>query len=364
MHLESPNIVKPSEQKRIEIKNASAFRLPNQPSARGMKEEEIKKAFWAPILAQNASFFQEHDRIVDEVNGYLDSIFLHVGSGELEKSGDTESDLTAQTKDVWELLKNHVESNSDVFETLARYLKEANAYKARTKESLDNATAKKEAAQKAQTSAHEHAESANQRAIATAGETAHVQTLAEQARQSAENNRALADRTPKDFAKIGRMKKSVSAEFRLSVNSNGAIVFTYNTSNMVALSDENTVYLASVDQTEGEYNTGLLNVLRDNLFSCRLVEITLEEPEDHPFEDPYYYRECTGGTQTVAKSVEEAKDDGNGGEYTRIIQYIERGRGTFGYYLKLSDALANALREYMNAYYSGDTIPLRFVGYN
>ena len=50
------------------LKRKSAYALPNRPSEQGMKPEDIKKAFWQPIVDANNSLVTELDRVVDETN--------------------------------------------------------------------------------------------------------------------------------------------------------------------------------------------------------------------------------------------------------------------------------------------------------
>lgn len=56
------------------IKKRSAFALPDNPSASGMKATEIKKAFWAPIISQYGSLFTELARVIKEANASLDAL--------------------------------------------------------------------------------------------------------------------------------------------------------------------------------------------------------------------------------------------------------------------------------------------------
>ena len=50
------------------IKRKSAYALPDRPSDRGMKPEDIKRAFWRPIVDVSFSAISEIDRVVDELN--------------------------------------------------------------------------------------------------------------------------------------------------------------------------------------------------------------------------------------------------------------------------------------------------------
>lgn len=68
MSLEKPTITKTTNETRLALQRASAWGLPNRPSERGMKAEDIKKAFWKPFLDANGSLLKELDRVVDEIN--------------------------------------------------------------------------------------------------------------------------------------------------------------------------------------------------------------------------------------------------------------------------------------------------------
>jgi len=50
------------------IKNASAYGLPDRPSERGMSAEDIKKAFYAPIVGTNISLTTEINNLIDNIN--------------------------------------------------------------------------------------------------------------------------------------------------------------------------------------------------------------------------------------------------------------------------------------------------------
>ena len=53
------------------IQRKSAYTLPNNPTDSGWKANDIRKAFWQPIIDNANSAITEIDRVVDEVNGYL-----------------------------------------------------------------------------------------------------------------------------------------------------------------------------------------------------------------------------------------------------------------------------------------------------
>lgn len=51
-----------------EIINKSAKTLPTNPSARGMSADQIRKAFWAPVVESENSILTELDRVIKESN--------------------------------------------------------------------------------------------------------------------------------------------------------------------------------------------------------------------------------------------------------------------------------------------------------
>ena len=56
------------------IKKRSAYALPDNPSASGMKPGEIKKAFWAPIISEFGSIYTELARVIKEINAAFASL--------------------------------------------------------------------------------------------------------------------------------------------------------------------------------------------------------------------------------------------------------------------------------------------------
>ena len=56
------------------IKKKSAFNLPDRPSERGMKPDEIKRALYAPITDDEDSVLAELGRVIDETNEALSGI--------------------------------------------------------------------------------------------------------------------------------------------------------------------------------------------------------------------------------------------------------------------------------------------------
>lgn len=53
------------------IKRKSAYALPDRPSDQGMKPEDIKRAFWQPIVDVTFSAISEIDRVIDELNAIM-----------------------------------------------------------------------------------------------------------------------------------------------------------------------------------------------------------------------------------------------------------------------------------------------------
>ena len=71
MSLEKPTITKTTKEARLALQRASAYGLPTRPGERGMKAEDVKKAFWKPFLDANGSLLAELDRVIDELNSLL-----------------------------------------------------------------------------------------------------------------------------------------------------------------------------------------------------------------------------------------------------------------------------------------------------
>ena len=57
------------------IKRKSAYSLPDRPSDQGMKPEDIKRAFWQPIVDVTYSSLTEIDRVIDEINNIFANIY-------------------------------------------------------------------------------------------------------------------------------------------------------------------------------------------------------------------------------------------------------------------------------------------------
>lgn len=66
-------INKVSSETKSAIRRKSAYTLPNNPTDSGYKADDIRKAFWQPIVDISQSAIAEVDRVVDEVNEILES---------------------------------------------------------------------------------------------------------------------------------------------------------------------------------------------------------------------------------------------------------------------------------------------------
>lgn len=64
-------ILKTSDNTKRNIKRKTAYSMPDRPAEKGMKAEDVKKAFWSPLLDSEDSILSEIDRVVDEVNADL-----------------------------------------------------------------------------------------------------------------------------------------------------------------------------------------------------------------------------------------------------------------------------------------------------
>lgn len=67
-------INKVDEATKVAIKRKSAYSLPNRPSEQGMKADDIKKAFWQPVIDVTNSTLSELDRVVDETNREIERV--------------------------------------------------------------------------------------------------------------------------------------------------------------------------------------------------------------------------------------------------------------------------------------------------
>lgn len=73
-------INKTSDATKRNIKRKTAYAMPDRPSEKGMKAEDIKKAFWEPLLGESDSILSEMDRVVEEVNADMDEMSTKVNA--------------------------------------------------------------------------------------------------------------------------------------------------------------------------------------------------------------------------------------------------------------------------------------------
>ena len=64
-------IKKVSAETKAAIRRKSAYTLPNNPTDSGYKADDIRRAFWQPIVDISQSAIAEVDRVVEEVNEIL-----------------------------------------------------------------------------------------------------------------------------------------------------------------------------------------------------------------------------------------------------------------------------------------------------
>ncbi len=99
-------INKVSEKTKDAIKRKSAYSLPDRPSDQGMKPDEIKRAFWQPIVDVTNSTIAELDRVIDEINNSSDVPLYLINYAEKLSPGAQVIDMGADdfvpaiTKDV------------------------------------------------------------------------------------------------------------------------------------------------------------------------------------------------------------------------------------------------------------------------
>ena len=100
-------IKKVSADTKAAIRRKSAYTLPNNPTDSGYKADDIRRAFWQPVVDISQSAIAEVDRVVDEINeiigqtstGYdtINSIageFYHSTNGFIYKASDNGFILT------------------------------------------------------------------------------------------------------------------------------------------------------------------------------------------------------------------------------------------------------------------------------
>lgn len=382
MAIKKPNIQKTSEEKKKKIKSISAFGLPTNPSARGMSAEAIKEAFWAPILAESSSMLDELGRVVDEINAYLETVYRHVGSGdvyEIEKAyeefiGADESGLTGLSNATWRVLKRHVESFSANMTAVANSVAEAKGYQEAAKLSASDADAASKSAQEAANTAKGAMNAAQESLTDASLFKEDAQSAAAEAKESEDAVKAFVEDALNEAEDSPGMYLAKSLTC-YAFNNGGNVSFGTTPNTAVNVLEDNSIFMGGLFKGSPRSQPVFFKPLRDGIFSSRLVEIVINEPYEHAFEDPIYYKECLGGTQTISKGIDSAAergDDGKGEGYTRLIQArkIDPVNGnTFIYVLKLSKGLMDAIRKAL-AYAAdhggawGNGVPIIFNGYN
>ena len=82
---EITKIAKVSEETKAKIRSTSAQSLPNNPSAHGMTADQIKAAFYKPIIDGEKSLIKELDRVVDEANEALENGLAALSDRKLDR---------------------------------------------------------------------------------------------------------------------------------------------------------------------------------------------------------------------------------------------------------------------------------------
>lgn len=98
-----------SDETKEKISKLSAESLPINPSAKGMKPEEVKRAFYEPIIGGSTSILKELQRIIDEANtvyGYI-----------LGMIGDVNG-LPGDKKELVGTINDNIEALNEVSKTL------------------------------------------------------------------------------------------------------------------------------------------------------------------------------------------------------------------------------------------------------
>lgn len=368
MAIKEPNIKITSQETRNKIKEISAFGLPNNPSAKGMSPDAIKKAFWAPIFAQGASLLEEMDRITTDINNYLSTVCQHIGNGDVEsidqeykdfvKSG--ESGLTGLSNATWRMLKDIVQRFNANAQEMASRVAEAATYAENASKSVENAKEQADiaqgfaedaevsatAAEDSEQSAAEHDARALERANAANASANAAQSYAESALTWYQYAKSEAEKI------VNGMKLTKSITCLSRINSNGKIVMGVTVSGTQPLGTDDMVYLSEYKADVSWGTSELFVPLFQQIFSCRLVEIMIENsytsaPET-TLKDSYLYIERVGGGKRMAPYSTSIPNDGGGNGSTRIIcakKTNADGTTDIKYYLKLAASFATCIRE-------------------
>ena len=76
-----------SPENREAIRRKTAYSLPDEPSARGMPPDQIRKHFWSALTGDRQSLFVEIDRVAKETNAAIDALLILI-FGTVEVDGE------------------------------------------------------------------------------------------------------------------------------------------------------------------------------------------------------------------------------------------------------------------------------------
>ena len=76
-----------SPENREAIRRKTAYSLPDEPSARGMPPDQIRKHFWSALTGDRQSLFVEIDRVAKETNAAFDALLILI-FGTVEVDGE------------------------------------------------------------------------------------------------------------------------------------------------------------------------------------------------------------------------------------------------------------------------------------
>ena len=387
MAITKPNIKVTDEPTRNELKQSSAFALPNNPSARGMSADAIKQAFWAPILSQNASLLKELDRVVGEVNTYLDTVYAHIGRGEIaaideaykEFVSSEESGLTQLSNTAWRVLMDLIDKFNKQAPVIAEQIAVAKGH-------AEDANASAGAAHTSETNAAKSASEAEASATAAAASATASAELAEYTRNraneanasanTAKNSAAAANewfiRTEEAAAEAQKgMKLSKELICYAYVGTDGSARFEPYSGYKSTIEDgTNAVWIASWEEGKNESLSAIKMLIE--IFSCKMVEIIINDGSESQITEKILYQERSGGSKTFSTTGFLGGEDLNGTGYTRLVYFktFENGEVIkYRYSLKLSSSLANCIRTAV-AFTHEDGVPvypklpIYFKGYN
>ena len=97
-----------SDEKIDAIKRKTAYALPNRPSEKGLKAEDIKKALYGPLLDETNSIVEVINSAIDDTNEVLERV-----EGRVDELKDTTIDVDSTSTTVAYTIKNN-ESKSFV----------------------------------------------------------------------------------------------------------------------------------------------------------------------------------------------------------------------------------------------------------